>query len=144
MTTLLHGCRGLPQLPASPVVKGVSKRKCFHVVWRSVVTGHNPTLSTLTILFVTVVFLMAEFEMPSGILACKCWYVFLVKIWGWESQLKFQFQCGYRDRVNQLSCGPWEMHHKCGSPPLLCRTLVCTWGRVLISARASWHFAAKW
>lgn len=73
------------------MANSVSKRKCFHVVWHSVVIDHQPTLSALTILFVTVVFSMAEFEMPSGTLACKCWYVFLVKIWGRASDLSSHF-----------------------------------------------------
>lgn len=45
----------------SPMVNGLSKRRCFHVFWCSAVTGHN---LTLTFLFVTVIFLMAVFEIP--------------------------------------------------------------------------------
>lgn len=68
--------------PGRPVVNCLSKKMCSHVFWHSVVICHN---STLTFLFVTVIFLMSVLDIP-----CKMQmliFFFLVKIWAQKSHL---------------------------------------------------------
>lgn len=119
----------------SPMVNGLSKR-CFHVFWHSAVIDHN---LTLTFLFVTVIFLMAVFEIP-----CEMWMLICFSGQsmglGVSSGPKFQFPCGDRSRMNLFNCGPWETHHRCDSPPRLKRCFSfagrgCTRVHVIVGAR---------
>jgi len=108
------------------MVNGLSKKRWFHVCWCSVVIGHNPTLA---LVFVTVVFLMAVFEIPRDMRM-------LINFFSGQSMSlevslgpKFQFPCGNRGRMNLFSCGPCETHRRWGSPPLLKRCF-CFAGRI--------------